>query len=125
MIQEFEHTGPLQSRLISLKTDGGTEFKKQLPIFLSEKGINHHITAPYCTSLNGLAERINQTLLETTRSLMLDACLPNTFWPFAAQYAQLLCNGTPHRSIDFATPYEKVFQEKLRYDRYCYTFGSY
>ncbi|GJP50347.1 hypothetical protein CLOM_g9474 [Closterium sp. NIES-68] len=42
---------------------------------------------PYSPAMNGIAERANRTLTETARGLLIEAGLPNYFWPDAVRHA--------------------------------------
>ncbi|KAI3814270.1 hypothetical protein L1987_19020 [Smallanthus sonchifolius] len=71
-----------------IRSDNGTEFKNNLmELFCLKKGIRHEFSAPYTPQQNGVAERKNRTLIETTRTILLDAKLPVTFWAEAVNTA--------------------------------------
>ncbi|GJP74091.1 hypothetical protein CLOP_g4730 [Closterium sp. NIES-67] len=53
--------------------------------WLKKQGIRHSLTMPYSPAMNGIAERANRTLTETARGLLIEAGLPNYFWPDANQ----------------------------------------
>jgi transposase InsO family protein len=44
------------------------------------KGIQHDTSAPYTPQQNGAAERLNRTLAEKVRPMMLDAGLEECWW---------------------------------------------
>ena len=63
-----------------LRTDRGgeytsTEFKE----FLESAGIRQERTVPKTSEQNGVAERMNQTLVESVRLMLADANLPHEF----------------------------------------------
>ncbi len=63
-----------------LHTDSGgeyvfTEFKK----FLEESGNQHEQAVPKTPKQNGVAERMNHTLVESVRSMLTYTQLPSTF----------------------------------------------
>jgi transposase InsO family protein len=92
-------------RLKVLRTDGGGEYiGGPVQKFLEEKGIRHEITTPDTPQHNGVAERMNRTLVERVRTMLLDADLPESYWWEALQYAALLHNVSPTRSLDDHTP---------------------
>ncbi|KAI3797448.1 hypothetical protein L1987_32705 [Smallanthus sonchifolius] len=71
-----------------IRSDNGTEFKNNLmELFCLKKGIHHKFSAPYTPQQNGVAERKNRTLIETARTMLLDAKLPVTFWAEAVNTA--------------------------------------
>lgn len=55
---------------------------------------------------NGVAERMNRTLLERVRCLILNVSLPKTFWGEALATAAYLINRSPSSSLNFRTPIE-------------------
>ncbi len=64
------------NRLVTLGIDGGREFNnKEFNSFYREKGITRDLSAPYAHEQNGLAERINRTILNKLRSLLFTARL--------------------------------------------------
>jgi hypothetical protein len=71
------------------------EFKGDLDKWLKTKGIVHQTSAPYTPQQNGLAERINRTLLERVRAILLASQLPREFWAAAVRVAAVLHNYTP------------------------------
>jgi hypothetical protein len=55
----------------TLRTDNGSEFKNELfRSFCQENGILQQFTVPYSPQQNGVAERLNQTLLNSIRSML-------------------------------------------------------
>jgi hypothetical protein len=82
-------------RVKTLRTDGGHEFKGDLDKWLKTKGIVHQTSAPYTPQQNGRAERINRTLLERARAMLLESQLPKEFWAAAVRVAAVLHNYTP------------------------------
>jgi hypothetical protein len=61
---------------------------------------------------NGVAERLNRTLVERTRAMLLESNLPKYLWGYALQHANCIKNRTRTRSLPDKTPYEMVHQEK-------------
>ncbi|WJX45134.1 E3 ubiquitin-protein ligase upl4 [Trifolium repens] len=90
----------------SVSTHGGEQFNE----FCRLKGIKSHITVAYTPQQNGLAERMNMTLLERVRCMLLGAGLPKSFWGEAVNTAAYLINRCPSIGIDLKTPME---QDKL------------
>ena len=65
----------------TLHTDSGSEFVNgEFQEFLTENGISHEKTTRHTLQSNGLAERMNQTLAEKTRSLLHGTNLPYKLW---------------------------------------------
>ena len=55
---------------------------------------------------NGVAERMNKTLVESVRSMLIDARLPHKFWAEALSTAVYLRNRSPTKAVEDKTPYE-------------------
>jgi len=107
-----------------LRTDGGGEYMGvDFQDWLSNKGIHHEVTNARTPQENGTAERLNRTILEMMRSMLLGSKLPKTLWPFAVNYAQEILNRLPTRALtEDKTPYEVYFGKKPSV-RYLQTFG--
>ena len=74
----------------TLRTDNGGEFTSKIfEAHLKTCGIRHELTTPKTPEQNGAAERLNRTLVETTRAMLLDANLHQKFW--AEADAQRTC----------------------------------
>ena len=50
----------------------GEYLSKEFRCYLKTKGIRHELTVPYSPEQNGVAERMNRTLMEAARSMMTD-----------------------------------------------------
>ncbi len=72
-----------------LRTDGGGEFcSKEFEDWLGKAGIAHQVTPPYTPQLNGVAERVNRTVLESARSQMYGKKVPLELWGLAVLCVQ-------------------------------------
>lgn len=72
---------------------------------LKGKGIKQQeLTTSETPQYNGVAERINRTLLNNVRVMLADADLPNVFWFEALTYAVHLHNLSPTRTLENMTP---------------------
>uniref|UniRef100_H3H9W0 Integrase catalytic domain-containing protein n=1 Tax=Phytophthora ramorum TaxID=164328 RepID=H3H9W0_PHYRM len=56
-------------------------------------------TPPYTPQLNGVAERMNRTLVECARCMLEHAGLPKTYWGEAVMTATFLRNRCPTRAV--------------------------
>ena len=82
--------------LKSLRTDGGGEYVSAAwGQYARQKGITHELTAPYSPQQNGMAERLNRTLLEKMRCLLIWSQLPKSYWDVALLHANWLRNKLP------------------------------
>ena len=94
-------------RIHELFTDNGKEYiNKHFRIALNKYGILHRTSPNYTKEPNGLIERINLTLFNKVRSLLIYSNSPKYLWGEALLAAVYLYNRTPHKSLGFKTPYE-------------------
>ncbi|GJY06737.1 retrovirus-related pol polyprotein from transposon TNT 1-94 [Tanacetum coccineum] len=71
----------LQTLVISVRTDRGTEFlNKTLNAFFKEEGIAHQTSTPRTPEQNSVVERQNRTLIEAARTMLSASKLPLFFW---------------------------------------------
>ena len=66
---------------------------------------------PKTPQQNGVAERMNRTLVEIVRSMLSDAKLPKNFWAEALSTAVYLHNRSPTRAVLKKTPFEALTKE--------------
>ena len=96
----------------AIQTDNGTEFKnRELDSWLTDKGILHEFSAPYCPEQNGRAERSNRTIIEGVRTLLLASGLTERLWAEAARTVVYATNRTASSNSKI-THYEKYFGKK-------------
>jgi transposase InsO family protein len=94
-------------RVAALRSDGGGEYLAgTVQQYLKDKGIKHEVTTPDTPQHNGVAERMNRTLLDKVRAMLIDADLPESYWYDALLYAAHIHNVTPTRALDKMTPEE-------------------
>jgi Reverse transcriptase (RNA-dependent DNA polymerase)/gag-polypeptide of LTR copia-type/GAG-pre-integrase domain len=95
-------------RVNYFRSDGGGEYgSKELATYFESKGIHHEKTNAYTPQENGVAERMNRTIVEMARTFLQDAGLPNTYWSFAVSHATYVINRTPTRTLKPSiTPFE-------------------
>ena len=74
--------------------------------YLKCEGIRHERTIPKTPQQNGVAERLNHTLIELSRSMLLNAALPKKFWAEAVSTAAYLKNRCPTRVVDEITTHQ-------------------
>lgn len=89
------------------RTDNGGEYVgKDFENFCKANGIIHQLTAPHTPQQNGVAERMNRTVVEKARCLLFDADLSKRAWAEACSMAGYIRNRTPCSSIGFKLPQE-------------------
>jgi transposase InsO family protein len=90
-----------RASLVYLRNNGAKDYKtKVLQDFLRQEGISHEVTERYCPQSNGLAERLNLTIKDKVRCMLIDANLTRKLWPYAAHYAVLIYNILLHSALD-------------------------
>ena len=86
-------------RVKVLRSDGGGEYiGEEFVRWLDGKGIARELTTLDTPQHNGVAERMNRTLLDKVRTMLTDADLPGTYWHDTLLYAALLHNVSPTRA---------------------------
>ncbi|CAI7872713.1 unnamed protein product [Closterium sp. NIES-54] len=108
-----------QDRLVkAIRTDrGGEFFSKEFSLWLKKNGIRHSLTMPYSPAMNGIAERANWTITETARGLLIEAGLPEYFWPDAVRSACVAKNrALTHVGADKWVPYVEWIGRKPKVD---------
>lgn len=100
-------------KIKTLRTDNGTEYcNKQFDAFTAKHGILHQRTVPHTPEQNGVAERMNRTILEKVRCMLFDSNLSDSFWAEAATTAAYLINRIPCRGMTDETPEERWTKRK-------------
>ena len=89
-----------------MRADNGLEFcNNAFNEFCKNKGIMKHRTVRNTLQHNGVAERINMTILEKTRCMFSNAGLPRKFWAEAINtIACYIINRSPSIVIECKTP---------------------
>lgn len=87
-------------KVIHLYCDNGREYLSgEIKDFCREKGITYHLTIPYTPQQNGVAERMNRTLVEKAWAMIHGAGLHKRFWGGAVLTATYLINIIPTKAI--------------------------
>ncbi|CAI7762474.1 unnamed protein product [Closterium sp. NIES-54] len=108
-----------QDRLVkAIRTDRGGEFlSKEFGLWLKKNGIRYSLIMPYSPAMNGIAERANRTITETARGLLIEAGLPDYFWPDAVRSACVAKNrALNHVGTDKWVPYVEWIERKPKVD---------
>lgn len=96
-------------RLKSLRTDGGGEYTShEWKAYSQMPGHEffHQTTAPYSPEQNGLCERLNRTLIEKMRCMLIWSLLPASYWDVAVLHANWVRNRSPTNGLNGDMPYE-------------------
>lgn len=95
------------AKIKTVRSDNGREYvNMEFSKFLTDAGIRHQTTIPHSPQQNDRAERMNQTIVDKARCLLLDANLDKTFWAEAVSTATYLINRAPARAIGHKIPEE-------------------
>jgi transposase InsO family protein len=95
-----------------LRSDNGGEYTgRQFKAYLNHHGIKHEKTVPYTPQQNGLAERMNRSLVEMARCMMYHEDVDKKWWEEAVNTAAWIINKIPN-SVTVKTPYEIVHRTK-------------
>ena len=105
-----------KASLVTLYTDGGTEYKSLKSYFVSQ-GIQHQVSPPYTPEHVGSAERKHRHVVETGLTMLHKAFLPLKYWSHAFLAAAYLINRLPTPVLKHQTPFESFFQQLPNYDK--------
>nr|GFC05552.1 retrovirus-related Pol polyprotein from transposon TNT 1-94 [Tanacetum cinerariifolium] len=99
----------LQSPVIIIRIDNGTEFKNQvLKEYFDTVGISHQMSSVRTLQQNGVVERRNRTLVEAARTMFIFSRAPFFLWAEAITTACFTQNRSIiHRRFN-KTPYELI-----------------
>nr|GEX73128.1 hypothetical protein [Tanacetum cinerariifolium] len=90
-----------------IRSDNETGFKNSdLNQFCRLKGIKREFSVPKTPQQNGIAERKNKTLIEATRTMLVDSLLPILFWAESVNTACYVQNRVLVTKPYNKTPYE-------------------
>lgn len=88
-------------KLKALRTDNGLEYcSNEFTHYCETEGINLERTNIYSPPMNGVAERVNRTLLNTVRTIMEDTKLPTYLWGELILTAAHIKNRSRHSLLD-------------------------
>jgi hypothetical protein len=113
-----------QYRIGSLRTDNGREYtSNKFESYLCQHGIKHQTTVPYNPQQNGVAERMNKTLLNMVHSMMFFKNVKLMFWADVVLCAAYVKNRCPSHALEKKTPYE-MWYGHIPLVRHLRVFGS-
>ncbi|GJR41807.1 retrovirus-related pol polyprotein from transposon TNT 1-94 [Tanacetum coccineum] len=115
----------LQSPVIIIRTDNGTEFKNQiLKEYFDSVGISHQASSVRTPQQNGVVERRNRTLVEAARTMLIFSHAPLFLWAEAIATACYTQNRSIiHRRFN-KTPYELINGRKPEDLHSLHVFGA-
>ncbi|GJT42164.1 ribonuclease H-like domain-containing protein [Tanacetum coccineum] len=102
-----------KSKLWHRRSNNGTEFKnRDMLEFYGNKGIKQEYSNARTPQQNGVAKKMNRTLIEAARTMLADSLLPTTFWAEAVSTACNIFNRVRVTKPQNKTPYELLFGHK-------------
>jgi hypothetical protein len=104
-------------RIKQFHSDNGGEFiSNEFKNYCLQNGILKTTSAPYCPQQNGIAERVNRTILDRTRCLLNESGLCNEYWDHAVRVSVYIKNRVLSNAVSTGpgnqTPYEKLTGER-------------
>ncbi|MCO5558697.1 hypothetical protein L7F22_012283 [Adiantum nelumboides] len=98
--------------LRALQTDNGGEYTSHIfQSYCQQHGIRQRLTVPHNPKQNGIAERMNRSLMNMARSMLKIASLPPSFWEEAVATSCYLQNRVYTRSTN-NIPYTLWYGQK-------------
>ena len=102
-----------ERKVKTLRSDNRGEYTSiEFQQFCIEHGTKRDLTVPMNPEQNGKAERMNRTLIDSTRAMLHHAKMPLKFWAEALSTAVYLCNRSPTAALGGITPYKCFHREK-------------
>lgn len=80
-----------QKNNIKFHSDGAEEYKALREDY-GGNAIETSFLPPYTPEHNAIAERINRSMVEAARALLIQANLPNRLWTFAIKHVMYVRN---------------------------------
>ncbi|KAK2391898.1 putative mitochondrial protein [Trifolium repens] len=108
-----------------LRSDNAKEyFSTPFNSFMASHGIIHQSSCPHTPQQNGVAERKHRHLVDTARTLLINAHAPLKFWGDAILTACHLINRMSSSVLDNEIPYSLLFPKDPLYVVPLRVFGS-
>ena len=83
--------------------------------YFKEAGIKHSTSVAYCPQSDRKAERLNRTLIEKARCMLITANCHISLWGAAIQTANYLRNLSPSSALNSKSPYEALSLRSYRF----------
>ena len=101
------------AKIKRLRSDrGGGFLGEQFSCHLRANGTERKLTVHDTPEHNGVAERLNRTLIERVRAVLHVSSLPKLLWGEAIIHMVWLKNRTSMRSLGNKSPYEMLYKKK-------------
>lgn len=100
------------NKLKILRTDNGKEYmNNEFNNYLKKNGIMRENSVPYSPPQNGVAERMNRTIIEMCRCMLTAGNMPEASWAEAVSTAAYIRNRVESSSVP-TTPFELLYGKK-------------
>lgn len=107
-----------------MRTDNGLEFcNTKFDAYCKKHGIERNRTCVYTPQQNGVAERMNRTVMEKVRCMLSESGLEERFWAEAAATAAYVINRSPASAVDHNIP-EQLWLGRMPGYKHLRRFGS-
>jgi hypothetical protein len=103
--------------------NGGEYILSELKEMFEEKGIQFEFTIRYTPQQNGVAERMNRTIVDKARCMLLESGLKKSFWIESVLTAVYLINQSPTAALEKSIPAELWYGQKQNLQK-LRVFGS-
>ncbi|KAL1483365.1 hypothetical protein MTO96_033251 [Rhipicephalus appendiculatus] len=100
MVENIQNT-----KVKTLRSDNGGEYtSEEFNMYLANHGIKHQLTTHGTPEQNGVAEGMNQTLLDMTRCLLIESGVTKELWADAVVTASYIRNKCPSKAVGGESP---------------------
>lgn len=107
-------TAHFNLKISRFRCDNGREYtSKEMIQAFQEKRIRIEYTIQYTPQQNDVAERMNRTILDKARCMILHSRLDKSFWAEAVLSAIYIINRSPTVALENVVPAELWYNEKL------------
>ena len=112
-LYESTATAHFNVRLSRFRCDNGREYiSNDMKNYFEAQGIQYEFTIRYTPQQNGVAERMNRTIIDKARCMLLNSKLSKGFWTEAVLAAVYLINRSPTNALKEKVPAEMWYDEK-------------
>lgn len=106
-------TAHFNLKLSRFRCDRGGEYlSNEIKEYFEDKGIQHECTISHTPQQNGVSERMNRTIADKARCMLLGSGLRKDLWNEAVLAAVYIINRSPTRALDNKVPAELWYGKK-------------
>jgi hypothetical protein len=101
-----------RTKIMKIHSDYGGEYRSnEFQTMIRSLGIVPEYSVPATPQQNGIAERMNRTLVEKVRCMLFSSGVPVSFWGEALVYSVHIVNRIPCKANMDVSPYNKLYDE--------------